>query len=117
MKVLVTGGAGYIGSHTCVELLNAGFDPIVYDNFVNSTCASLKRVMKITDKKLVFYFSNTILYGYPKFLQFTENYSMRTTNKHSQIKPIIKKVLSSLDTMYKSIVYFPNKILKVIIHG
>lgn len=54
MKVLVTGGAGYIGSHTCVELLNAGFDLIVYDNFANSTCASLNRVEHITGKKIPF---------------------------------------------------------------
>ena len=54
MKVLVTGGAGYIGSHTCVELLNAGFDLIVYDNFSNSTCASLNRVEQITGKKIPF---------------------------------------------------------------
>jgi len=54
MKVLVTGGAGYIGSHTCVELLNAEFDVIVYDNFSNSTPESLKRVMQITSKKLSF---------------------------------------------------------------
>lgn len=52
MTVLVTGGAGYIGSHTCVELLNAGFDVVVYDNFSNSTPESLERVMQITSKKL-----------------------------------------------------------------
>ena len=54
MKVLVTGGAGYIGSHTCVELLNAGFDLIVHDNFSNSTCESLKRVEQITEKEVAF---------------------------------------------------------------
>ncbi|NBK99915.1 MAG: UDP-glucose 4-epimerase GalE [Erysipelotrichia bacterium] len=54
MKVLVTGGAGYIGSQTCVELLNAGFDVIVYDNFSNSSPEPLKRVEQITGKKVPF---------------------------------------------------------------
>jgi UDP-glucose 4-epimerase len=49
-KVLVTGGAGYIGSHTCVELLNAGFDVVVLDNFCNSKATAVRRVEKITGK-------------------------------------------------------------------
>ena len=55
MAILVTGGAGYIGSHTCVELLNAGYDVIVIDNLVNSKKESLRRVEEITGKKTVFY--------------------------------------------------------------
>jgi len=55
MKILVTGGAGYIGSHTCVELLQAGHDVIVVDNLVNSKEEALKRVQKITGKQLVFH--------------------------------------------------------------
>ncbi|NBK99431.1 MAG: UDP-glucose 4-epimerase GalE [Erysipelotrichia bacterium] len=54
MKVLVTGGAGYIGSHTCVELLNADFDLVVFDNFSNSTPEVLKRIEKITGKSISF---------------------------------------------------------------
>ena len=50
--ILVTGGAGYIGSHTCVELLNAGFDVTVFDNFCNSNPEALIRVEQITKKKL-----------------------------------------------------------------
>ena len=46
--ILVTGGAGYIGSHTCVELLNAGYDVVVVDNLCNSCRESLKRVEEIT---------------------------------------------------------------------
>lgn len=53
--ILVTGGAGYIGSHTCVELLNAGYDVVVVDNLCNSCKESLKRVEEITGKKVTFY--------------------------------------------------------------
>lgn len=49
--ILVTGGAGYIGSHTCVELLNAGFDVTVFDNFYNSNPEALIRVEQITGRK------------------------------------------------------------------
>ena len=55
MAILVTGGAGYIGSHTCVELLNSGYDVVVVDNLYNSSKESLKRVEEITGKKLTFY--------------------------------------------------------------
>ena len=55
MNVLVTGGAGYIGSHTLVELLNAGHDAVVIDNLVNSKTEAIKRVEKITGKKVKFY--------------------------------------------------------------
>ena len=55
MAVLVTGGAGYIGSHTCVELLNAGKEVVVIDNLCNSCEEALERVKKITGKELTFY--------------------------------------------------------------
>ena len=55
MKVLVTGGAGYIGSHTCVELIEAGHEPIVIDNLCNSNMESLRRVQQITGKEVPFY--------------------------------------------------------------
>ncbi len=55
MAVLVTGGAGYIGSHTCVELLNAGYDVVVVDNLSNSCEEALRRVEEITGRKLAFY--------------------------------------------------------------
>ncbi len=54
MKVLVTGGAGYIGSHTCVELLKADFELIVLDNLSNSKMDAVRRVEKITGKPIVF---------------------------------------------------------------
>ncbi len=55
MAILVTGGAGYIGSHTCVELLEKGYEVVVVDNLSNSSKESLNRVVKITGKKLKFY--------------------------------------------------------------
>ena len=55
MKVLVTGGAGYIGSHTCVELIESGYTPIVVDNLCNSSAKSLERVKEITGQEVAFY--------------------------------------------------------------
>ena len=55
MNVLVTGGAGYIGSHTCVELLERGYGVVVIDNLCNSSAVALERVEKLTGKSLTFY--------------------------------------------------------------
>lgn len=55
MSILVTGGAGYIGSHTCVELLEAGYEVVVVDNLYNASPEALKRVEKITGKNVTFY--------------------------------------------------------------
>ena len=55
MAILVTGGAGFIGSHTCVELLNTGYEVVVVDNLCNASEESLKRVEQITGKKVTFY--------------------------------------------------------------
>ena len=59
-KILVTGGAGYIGTHTSVELLNAGKDIVVLDNFSNSNPQALENVKKITGKDFKFYEGNMI---------------------------------------------------------
>lgn len=55
MQILITGGAGYIGSHACVELLEAGYEIVVVDNFVNSKPAVLKRIEEITGRRFRFY--------------------------------------------------------------
>ena len=55
MKVLVTGGAGYIGSHTCLALLELGYDVVAVDNFCNSSPESLKRVEELTGKQVPLY--------------------------------------------------------------
>lgn len=55
MKILVTGGAGYIGSHTCVDLLEAGYDVVVVDNLSNSSEEALRRVEQIAKRPVTFY--------------------------------------------------------------
>lgn len=58
MKILVTGGAGYIGSHACLELLRSGYEIVVVDNLSNSSQESLNRVKKISSKNFPFYEAN-----------------------------------------------------------
>ena len=55
MAILVSGGAGYIGSHTCIELLNAGYDVVVADNYYNASPVVLDRIRQITGKDFRFY--------------------------------------------------------------
>ena len=55
MAILVTGGAGFIGSHTVVELQNAGYDVVVVDNLINASKEALRRVEEITGKPVTFY--------------------------------------------------------------
>ena len=52
MSILVTGGAGYIGSHTCLELLANGYEVVVYDNFSNGHVEALARVEKLSGRKI-----------------------------------------------------------------
>ncbi|MBQ8297850.1 MAG: UDP-glucose 4-epimerase GalE [Ruminococcus sp.] len=54
-KILVTGGSGFIGSHTCVELLNSGYEVVIMDNLSNSKLAAVGRIEQITGKKITFY--------------------------------------------------------------
>ena len=55
MRILVTGGAGYIGSHTCVQLLEENHEVVVVDNLINSSTEAIKRVEQLTNKKISFY--------------------------------------------------------------
>ncbi len=55
MVILVTGGAGYIGSHTCIELLNAGYEIVVLDNLSNSKIECLQRLTTVTSRRIKFY--------------------------------------------------------------
>ena len=60
MKILVTGGAGYIGSHTCVELLNAGYDIVVLDNLSNSSPKAIEAIKRITKRDFTFYHTDLL---------------------------------------------------------
>ena len=74
MSILVTGGAGYIGSHTCVELLNAGYDIVVLDNFSNSKKAVLERITELTGiREDMVRDANPIDVELPRFLEFCGN--------------------------------------------
>ena len=73
MTILVAGGAGYIGTHTCVELLNAGYDVVCADNLLNSKYEAVKRVEQITGKKIKFYKVDLTDYEASKII-FEENH-------------------------------------------
>jgi UDP-glucose 4-epimerase len=79
--ILVTGGAGYIGSHTCVELLNAGREVVVLDNFSNSSRTSLERVQQICRKPL------TVVDGDIRDQTFVEKVLMNSDAPRSSILP------------------------------
>ena len=72
MKILVAGGAGYIGTHTCVELLKAGYEIVVADNLYNSKYEAIRRVEKITNTKIKFYEVDLANYETSKVI-FEEN--------------------------------------------
>lgn len=101
MKILVTGGAGYIGSHTCVELLNENYDVIVLDNLSNSNEESLNRVRRITGKDLAFYKADLL-----------DNEQVRQVFKEHKIDAVIhfaglKAVGESVE---KPLAYYQNNI-------
>jgi UDP-glucose 4-epimerase len=55
MRILVTGGTGFIGSHTCIELINAGYDVVIADNLYNSKALVVDRIEELAGKRPVFY--------------------------------------------------------------
>ena len=95
MKILVTGGAGYIGSHTCVELLNAGYEVVVVDNLCNSSKESLYRIQDITGKKLKFY--KTDIINYKKIEKIIRKENITSVIHFAGLKAVGESVEMPLD--------------------
>lgn len=106
MAVLVTGGAGFIGSHTCLELLNAGYEVVVVDNLVNSSRESLNRVMELSGKKLRFY--EVSLLDRKKLDQIFENEKIEAVIHFAGLKAVGESV-------YKPLEYYHNNITGTLI--
>jgi UDP-glucose 4-epimerase len=101
MSILVTGGAGYIGSHTCVELLDSGYDIVVVDNLCNSSEEALRRVEEITGKELKFYLVD--LTDRDKLRQVFEQEKIETVIHFAGLKAVGESV-------YKPLEYYQNNI-------
>jgi len=101
MAILVTGGAGYIGSHTCVELLNAGYDVVVLDNLCNSCKESVNRVEEITGKKVTFYEAD--LLDQPAVKRVFDNEKIESVIHFAGLKAVGESV-------YKPLEYYHNNI-------
>ena len=101
MSILVTGGAGYIGSHTCVELLNAGYDVVVVDNLSNSCAEALKRVEEITGKSLTFY--ETDILNKEDLIQVFEKESIDSVIHFAGLKAVGESVEKPLEYYHNNI--------------
>ncbi len=102
MKILVTGGAGYIGSHTCVELLNAGHDIIVVDNLYNSSKKALARVQEITGKSLTFY-ENDVLDREALHQIFAENEGIEAVIHFAGLKAVGESVVKPIEYYHNNL--------------
>lgn len=106
MAILVTGGAGYIGSHTCVELLNAGHEVVVVDNLSNSSEKALERVEHITGKKVKFY--EVDLLDQPGLKDVFDKESIESVIHFAGLKAVGESV-------YKPLEYYHNNITGTLI--
>lgn len=101
MSILVTGGAGYIGSHTCIELLEAGYEIVVVDNLCNSSEEALRRVQRITGKELKFY--QVDLLDRDKLINVFEQETIETVIHFAGLKAVGESV-------HKPLEYYRNNI-------
>ncbi len=101
MAILVTGGAGYIGSHTCVELLNAGYDVVVMDNLYNSSEEALHRVEQITGKKVTFYKADML--DRPAVEEIFEKESIESVIHFAGLKAVGESVAKPLEYYHNNI--------------
>ena len=76
MNILVTGGAGYIGSHTCIELIKSGYKVVVVDNLCNSSLESLKRVEELSNSNIPFPFHKADVRDKQALTRIFEQYSI-----------------------------------------
>lgn len=106
MAILVTGGAGYIGSHTCMQLLNAGYDVVVLDNLCNSCKESINRVEEITGKKMTFY--EVDLLDQPEVKKVFDNEKIESVIHFAGLKAVGESV-------YKPLEYYHNNITGTLI--
>lgn len=101
MNILVTGGAGYIGSHTCVELLQAGYEIIVVDNLVNSKEESLRRVRELTGKNLSFF--KVDLLDQASLEKVFENHSIQAVVHFAGLKSMGESVFIPLEYFHNNV--------------
>ena len=101
MRILVTGGAGYIGSHTCVELLNAGHEVVVVDNLSNSSEISVERVKKITGKAITFYKAD--LLDEVRINEIFDNEKIEAVIHFAGLKAVGESVAKPLEYYYNNI--------------
>ena len=101
MAILVTGGAGYIGSHTCVELLNAGYEVVVLDNLYNSSEEAVRRVEEITGKKVAFY--NADLLDRPAVEKVFEKENIDSVIHFAGLKAVGESVAKPLEYYHNNI--------------
>lgn len=101
MSILVAGGAGYIGSHTCVELLTAGYEVVVVDNLYNSSEEALKRVEKITGKTVTFY--QVDLLDKPALNQVFDKETIESVINFAGLKAVGESVQKPLEYYHNNI--------------